>query len=314
MNGATTLLPQAAMRWIVYVTMLLLLAASYRWGPEVFAQPAKPEAPADPQAPAEANAQAAPADTPATERGLGQPGAWQPQVTAKINLWQMYLQGGVLMIPITAMSFLGVIFGVERALGLRRRKVLPGPLLEGLTKAAGQPGALDVRQVERLCQEHPSTAANVVRAMLLKAGRPYSEVEHAVSEASEREAAKLYSNVRWLNLCASVTPLMGLLGTVQGMIQAFFVTAHLPTGANKAQSLSQGIYIALVTTFGGLTVAIPCAILAHFFEGRIQRLFRDLDETLQGLMPHVERWEGPPAATGKDRSSSCAQQPAAAPK
>jgi biopolymer transport protein ExbB len=117
-------------------------------------------------------------------------------------------------------------------------------------------------------------------------------LEQTVRDAAEREAAKLYRNVRWLNLSAGVTPLMGLLGTVQGMIMAFYVTANLPTGVNKAQSLAQGIYVALVTTFGGLCVAIPAAMLSHFFEGRIQRLFGELDETLLGLMPQLERFEG----------------------
>jgi biopolymer transport protein ExbB len=210
----------------------------------------------------------------------------------RINLLDLYFSGGVLMYPITFMSFIVVLFGLERWLGLRREKVLPRELIGGLGRLGTDKGGLDPRKGYRLCQQFPSAAANVIKAMLLKVGRPHSELEHAVAEANEREAAKLYRNVRWLTLSASVTPLMGLLGTVQGMIMAFFVTAHLPTGANKAQSLAQGIYVALVTTFGGLTVAIPAAMLAHFFEGRIQRLFGELDELLLGLLPQLERFEG----------------------
>jgi len=196
------------------------------------------------------------------------------------------------MYPITFMSFIVVVFGVERLLGLRRSKVLPQEFIDSLSKVAAQPEGLDLRKAYKICQQYPSAAANVVRTMLLKVGRPTSEVEHAVAEANEREANRLYSNVRWLNLSASVTPLMGLLGTVQGMIMAFFVTAHLPTGANKAESLAQGIYVALVTTFGGLVVAIPAAMLAHYFEGRIQSLFRELDDSLMELLPQIERLEG----------------------
>ena len=215
-----------------------------------------------------------------------------PVEVPKMNLLDLYFSGGVLMYPITFMSFLVVLFGLERWLGLRRQKVLPRELIGGLGRLGADKGGLDPRQAYRLCQRCPSAAANVIKTMLLKVGRPHSELEHAVAEANEREAAKLYRNVRWLTLSASVTPLMGLLGTVQGMIMAFFVTAHLPTGANKAQSLAQGIYVALVTTFGGLTVAIPAAMLAHFFEGRIQRLFGELDEMLLGVLPQLERFEG----------------------
>jgi biopolymer transport protein ExbB len=79
---------------------------------------------------------------------------------------------------------------------------------------------------------------------------------------------------------------------VQGMIMAFFVTANADPSMNKSEQLAQGIYVALVTTFAGLCVAIPAAVLAHAFEGRIQSLFRDLDELILGLLPNFERYEG----------------------
>ncbi len=218
------------------------------------------------------------------------PAAVQP--TEQINALVLYRQGGVLMYPITFMSFLVVVFGLERLIGLRRGRVIPKKFLAELGALIAEPGAFDPRKAYQLCQQYPSAAANVVRAVLLKVGRPASELEHAVAEANEREANRLYRNVRWLDLSASITPLMGLLGTVQGMILAFFITAHLPLGANRAESLAQGIYVALVTTFGGLVVAIPAAILAHFYEGRIQSLFAELDEPLMNLIPKLERFEG----------------------
>jgi biopolymer transport protein ExbB len=250
------------------------------------------DAPADPArlAAAEEAAKEMLAAPSSAQKPAAQPDA--PYEIPGINLWQLYLDGGILMVPITGMSFIVVLFGLERALALRAMKVLPPLLIQGLGQLTKQPGGFDPRKAYKLCQRHPSAAANVVRAVLLKTGRPHSELEQTVRDAAEREAAKLYRNVRWLNLSAGVTPLMGLLGTVQGMIMAFYVTANLPTGVNKAQSLAQGIYVALVTTFGGLCVAIPAAMLSHFFEGRIQRLFGELDETLLGLMPQLERFEG----------------------
>lgn len=210
----------------------------------------------------------------------------------QMNILDLAYQGGVLMIPITLMSVLTVIFGLERWLGLRRRKVLPGSLITALGNMSEKQRGFDPKAAYRLCQQHPSAAANVIKAMLLKVGRPLTEVEHAMKEAGEREADRLYANVRFLSLAAAITPLLGLLGTVQGMIQAFFVTSHLPTGANRAELLAQGIYVALVTTFAGLCVAIPAGVLAHFFEGRIQKLFRELEETLMGVLPQLERFEG----------------------
>ncbi|HEX4131208.1 MAG TPA: MotA/TolQ/ExbB proton channel family protein [Pirellulales bacterium] len=236
-----------------------------------------------------------------------------PETPNLLNLW---FKGGPLMWPITLMSVLVVIFAVERSLGLRRRKVIPPRLVDALGQLAARPGGLDPRAAYQLCQQFPSTTANVLKSVLLKVGRPQSEVEHAVHEASEREAAKLYKNVRTINLATTITPLLGLLGTVQGMIECFFITAHLPVGADKSEHLANGIYIALVTTFGGLVVAIPASVFAHYFEGRIQTLFREIDELLLGLLPQLERFEGKmrmTRTTGElGRSSSLGASPAAA--
>jgi biopolymer transport protein ExbB len=84
---------------------------------------------------------------------------------------------------------------------------------------------------------------------------------------------------------------LGLLGTVQGMIICFYQTASGEVFGNRAAALAHGIYVAMVTTFAGLVVAIPATILAHWFEGRIQRLFHEVDELLLGIMPALEQFE-----------------------
>ncbi|MFM8253367.1 MAG: MotA/TolQ/ExbB proton channel family protein [Planctomycetota bacterium] len=209
----------------------------------------------------------------------------------EINVFDLAMQGGIFMYPIYALSLLAVGVIIERFVSLRRDRVFPTTLVQSLGQLGNQKAAFDPRRAYRLCQEHPSAAATVIKAMLLKVGRPHSEVEHTVQEVSGREANRLYSNVRWLNLCATVTPLIGLLGTVQGMIIAFHQTTVLAPGANKAVELANGIYTALVTTFGGLCVAIPASMFAHYFEGRIQSLFGQIDELLFNLLPLVERYE-----------------------
>lgn len=209
-----------------------------------------------------------------------------------INIFTLLVQGGAFMIPILLMSLLVVTFTIERFIGLRRDRVLPEALVTGLGQLGGPQGGFDPRKAYKLCQQYPSAAATVVRAMLLKVGRPHNELEHAVAEAGEREANRLYANVRWLILAAAVAPLLGLLGTVWGMIRAFHDTTQLTPDLNKADYLAEGIYVALVTTLGGLCVAIPAAIFAHYFEGRVQTLFHQIDEMLFNLMPQVERFEG----------------------
>lgn len=221
----------------------------------------------------------------------GTSAAPRPEIES-INIFTLLVQGGAFMIPILLMSLLVVTFTIERFIGLRRDRVLPEALVTGLGQLGGPQGGFDPRMAYKLCQQYPSAAATVVRAMLLKVGRPHNELEHAVAEAGEREANRLYANVRWLILAAAVAPLLGLLGTVWGMICAFHDTTQLTPDQNKADYLAEGIYVALVTTLGGLCVAIPAAIFAHYFEGRVQTLFHQIDEMLFNLMPQVERFEG----------------------
>jgi biopolymer transport protein ExbB len=214
-----------------------------------------------------------------------------------INLLQMASPsnnggGGVFMYPIYVFSFIVVLFGIERMFGMRRQKIIPQGLVDGFGALANNQQGFDPRKAYRLCQQFPSTASNVIKSMLVKIGRPHSELEHDVAQANEREAAKLYKNVRPLNLAATAAPLLGLIGTVQGMIMAFYVTAHLPDGANKAQKLAEGVYVALITTFAGLCVAIPAVVLSHYLEGKIQALFREIDELVYNLLPQLERYEG----------------------
>jgi biopolymer transport protein ExbB len=234
-----------------------------------------------------------------------------PAEPEKINLLELLLKGRWLMLPIGLMSLVVVAVGAERFLGLRRGKVLPSKLIHRLEALAKRPEGFDPRLAYQLAQQYPSTASKVIQTMLLKVGRPHTELEHAINEASQREAAGLYSNVRWLNLAAAVSPLLGLFGTVWGMIQAFFQTARLPLEHyNRAQVLADGIWMALVTTFAGLAVAIPAAVLAHYFEGRTQKLFRELDEALFQILPHLERYEGRVRLTKEQLERPDARPPA----
>jgi len=270
---------------LVALTQPLLRPAAWGQQPKPAADDAGPSAappPAsdDPDASDDASAAGNPPATPPPAKP-----------SAEINVFDLAMQGGIFMYPIYALSLLAVGVIIERFIALRQDRVLPEALVAGIGQLSDSKSGFDPRRAYRICQQHPSAAANVVRAMLLKVGRPHSEVEHTVAETSEREANRLYRNVRWLNMAAAVTPLIGLLGTVQGMIVAFHQTTVLAPGANKAVELANGIYTALVTTFGGLCVAIPSAFFAHYFEGKIQSLFHQIDELLFNLLPLTERYE-----------------------
>jgi len=211
------------------------------------------------------------------------------------TLWELFLAGGPLMWPITAMSVVVLGFGIERMVALRRGRFVPRALSVRLREvAAGAP--LDPRELGALCTTHPSVLATVVAAALQRLGKPLPEIEQAVEAAENREAARLWANVRPIALAVTITPLLGLLGTVQGMILAFSTTANLPAGANRAAELAGGIYLALITTFAGLCVAIPAAIIAHWLEGRLLSGIRRVDDTVAGLLPRLDGYDPRPGA------------------
>lgn len=226
------------------------------------------------------------------EETVDEPAAADAGIDTNLSLLNLYFQGGIFMYPITLLAVIGLAAAIERYFAIRRSRVIPDGLVTALGQLGTSPGGFDPRKAFRICQQYPSSASQVIRTLLLNVGRPISEVQTAVDAASEREATRLYYNVRWLNLASTTGTLLGLLGTIQGMILAFHQLTQLAAGADKITVLSAGIYTALVTTFAGLCVAIPAVMLAHYFEGRIQTLFLEIEELVQSLLPQVERYEG----------------------
>lgn len=208
------------------------------------------------------------------------------------SLWNLAVKGGLFMIPIGLASIVVVAFTLERIIGLRMRKIMPPELLLDLRELNSTNG-IDPREAFAICQKHPSPLANALRSSVLKVGRPHAELEKAAEDAVAREAADMSRNFRPINVVATIAPLLGLIGTVQGMIQAFMVLSSLSvTGTEKAQRLAHGIYTALVTTFAGLIVAVVAVMLANFLEGRVDRILRAMEDLFLDLIPQFERFEG----------------------
>jgi len=209
-----------------------------------------------------------------------------------ISMLSLVFKGGWFMLPLAALSVMIVIITVERFLALRPENTMPQELVQSLGKLSTQREGFDPRRAYRICQEYPSIAARVVQSLLLKVGRPIPEIESTVSEAAQREADRVQGPIRWLELSAAIAPLIGLLGTVWGVTQAFYEMTQLTQGQNKGEALAAGIYTALITTICGLMIAIPALVMYKVLEGRIASLFHRIDELILSLIPQVERFEG----------------------
>lgn len=191
------------------------------------------------------------------------------------NLWQIIVNGGPLMVPIGLCSLVLVAFVLERLISLRRSRVIPRPFV---TRFLGQlhAGELDRAQALQICEENGSPVSEVFAGAVRKWGRPSVEVEQAIIDSGERVTNGLRRYLRVLNGVATVAPLLGLLGTVTGMIRAFNNIATADA-LGRPELLARGISEALLTTAAGLTVAIPALICYLFFVSRVDRLIIEID-------------------------------------
>lgn len=188
-------------------------------------------------------------------------------------------------LPFLIASLIAIWFGAERLVILRRSRVIPKPFVERFLTLM-RTGALDRAGALALCEENGSPVAHVFAHGVRKWGRSSVEVEQAIIDGGEREVSHLRKHLRIINGVATISPLIGLLGTVLGMMMAFFDLAG-SDGGNRAQELAVGIVTALSTTALGLAIAIPCLILYMYLVGRIDSLVMEMDELAQQVVHRV---------------------------
>lgn len=191
------------------------------------------------------------------------------------TLFAALRNGGPMLIPIVACSFVLVVFIFERLISLRRGRVIPRPFVRRFLHQLRE-GQLDAEKALELCDANDSPIADVFAAAAKKWGRPAVEVEQAILDAGERVTNQLRKYLRLFNGIYTVTPLFGLLGTVLGMISSFRSVA---TGdaMGRAELLAGGISQALISTAAGLSVAIPALVAYLFFLGRLDSLVMEID-------------------------------------
>lgn len=197
-------------------------------------------------------------------------------VTSVLDLIQ---RGGVMMIPIGICSLIVVAVAVERTAVLRRSRIIPRGFRKGLNRAMdNSETAGDARHAGlNYCKKHKSPASNLIRAGLEKLGHSHEIIEKHMAAAGEDEVFMMRRRLRALVVVAAVAPLMGLTGTIFGMIKAFQTVATNADALGKTALLAEGIYEAMITTAAGLVVAMPTVIIYHWLTGKIERSARDLD-------------------------------------
>lgn len=200
------------------------------------------------------------------------------------ELFAFLKQGGVLMIPILAFSVVALGVFLERIYALRSSRIVPRDFLALIRRKVtdNRPG-----EALTLCEGNRSPLSTVLHSGLRYAGRPREIIKEAFEEVGRLEVTHLGRFVEVMGTIAAVTPLLGLLGTVVGMIEVFrTVVAEVGDAAGPVNpaSLASGIWAALMTTAAGLSVAIPTFLGYKFLLSRVDQLAIELEEVSLDLL------------------------------
>jgi len=199
------------------------------------------------------------------------------------TLGDVIKDGGLIGFIIIGMSVAALALTIEHIITIRRDKIVPPELIDELEALFEEE---EYQEALELCESEPNFLTNILSAGLPKINAGFEAMEKAMDEVSEEETIKLQQKISWLNLIANLAPMMGLLGTVYGMIVAFNEITKLGPNVTPAD-LSTGISAALVTTMLGLIVAIPTMAAFFYFRNKVIKVSLELAAIADDL---VERF------------------------
>ena len=205
----------------------------------------------------------------------------QPAVTeAKLSIWELCSQGGLLMIPLVLLSIVCIYIFIERAIVINRATKHDESFMKRIKDYIHEG---EIESAMNLCKKNDSPYARLIAKGISRIGRPMNDVLVAVENVGNIEVSKLEKGFSWLATTAAGAPMLGFLGTVTGMVQAFMALAGAGSSANVTV-LSQGIYEALVTTVAGLIVGIIAMFAYNFLSSRVKKVMNKLERNTMEFM------------------------------
>ncbi len=202
-------------------------------------------------------------------------------------MWTYFNKGGPIMWPLLALSILGITVIFWRWWALRQATAGVAPFLKDLrAKLINR----DVSAGIAVCERHGGPVASLVKAGLLRYGRPKDEIERALQDASAHELSVLERGLPILATVAMISPLLGFLGTVTGMINSFEALAAV--GLNNPAAVAQGISQALITTATGLAIAIPVQMAYNYFVTNVNAPVRNMESAAHVVLEAMSTDDG----------------------
>jgi len=198
------------------------------------------------------------------------------------SFFQVLVEGGFVMIPLAVCSALALALITDGFIRIRNLRVAPPALVEQIRNAFR---AGDYEQAYQVCKTNPCVVADVLRGGISMLGEGKQSAEGAMSEALARENVGMQTRISYLSVIGVVTPMIGLLGTVVGMIKAFSTLGS--SGIGDPSSLSAAIGEVLVATASGLFVAIPAFGAFYFFRNRVAAVTMHVEDVINGLFRRI---------------------------
>ncbi len=208
--------------------------------------------------------------------------AWSNEGKIPSEPYEVWIALGAFRYPLALTSIIVVWFSIERLVVLRHGRVIPRHFVKRFFEQMDA-GNLDPKMASKLCEENRSPMALVLANGIRKWGKSSVEVEQAIIDGGERQISQLRKHIRILNGAATVAPLLGLLGTVVGMIDSFNRISQ-KAAMGKSEALASGIGLSLLTTAAGLGIAIPALIMYMYFTGKVDSLVIEMDGVAQDLV------------------------------
>ncbi|MCD6269454.1 MAG: MotA/TolQ/ExbB proton channel family protein [Deltaproteobacteria bacterium] len=202
-------------------------------------------------------------------------------------MYQFVMKGGYLMYPIILCSILTVAILFERLFALRRSRIIPEKFIIEVTDLVRQQRMEDALTQ---CRLNDSSISRILMAGISRHKKSRQQVKEAIEDIGRLEAANLERFLTILGTIAGIAPLLGLLGTVTGMIKAFSVISH--AGIGNPQMLAGGISEALITTAAGLTVAIPAFVFYKLLRSRVDKRILRMERVSIELLDLINQEEG----------------------
>ena len=192
-----------------------------------------------------------------------------------ISVWDLMLKGGYMMIPLIVLSLVAVSIFVERMFTIRSASKTPNQFIDKIKNLVT---AGDISGARLLCSQTESPIAKMIEKGISRIGSPLKNIEVSIENVCKIEIYKLEKNLSTLATISGAAPMIGFLGTVTGMIQAFISIAQ-EEGSVSPKLLSAGIYEAMITTATGLMVGIVAYLGYNYLVTRVQKLVHKMEYT-----------------------------------